>query len=445
MANCKFLRQKKQVQINGEWVDTRSYRYIPYCDGGTPCVFIKGGKPNGEVFVSLMDKDDFANIIKTMSLDGDGNGYFELKSDDIFAYVCAEWNEPSCVAEISGCYVSYFGDSNDSGMNDISTVIISCSTYRRGRGQILYAFKGKNLIFRGFDTSNTTDMSEMFSSFINITSLDLSSFDTSKVTDMHGMFSACHSLTSLNVSNFNTRNVTNMGGMFVECPNLKSLDLSSFDTSNVTNMSTMFALGVWRPNEGIIIKSELTSLDLSRFNTSNVTDMSYMFGYCTSLTSLDLRSFDTSKVTNMIWMFSGCEKLTSLNLSSFDTSNVTSMKNMFDCCSSLTSLDLRNFNTSNVTNMSGMFWRCTSLTSLDLSGWNTINVTNMEGMFGTQLNDSSLETLDISGWDMSNVTKTDYMFQLCDRLYEIRMVGCNQTTINKIRAVKPRHTKIITE
>ena len=42
MDKCKFLRQKKQVQINGEWVDTRSYRYTLYCDGGTPSVTIKG-------------------------------------------------------------------------------------------------------------------------------------------------------------------------------------------------------------------------------------------------------------------------------------------------------------------------------------------------------------------------------------------------------------------
>ena len=364
MDKCKFLRQKKQVQINGEWVDTRSYRYIPYCDGGTPCVIVKGGKPNGEVFVNLMDKDDFANMHKTMSLDGDGNGYLELKSDDIFAYVCAEWNEPSCVAEISGCYVSYFGDSNDSKMNDISTVIISCSTFHRGRGYGLFAFRGKNLIFRGFDTSNTTDMSEMFNGTINITSLDLSSFDTSNVTDMHAMFANCNNLESLNVSNFNTRNVTDMSVMFSECYSLKSLDLSSFNTSNVTKMSGMFALGARRPNDGIFFKSELTSLDLSSFDTSNVTDMHGMFGDCNNLESLDLR----------------------------------------------------NFNVSNVTNMEMMFYQCTGLTSLD-----------------------------ISGWDMSNVTNTNAMFQIDYSLYEIRMVGCNQTTINKIRAVKPYTAKIITE
>ena len=45
MANCKFLRQKKQVKINGEWVDTRSYRYLPYCDVRTPSIVIKNSGP----------------------------------------------------------------------------------------------------------------------------------------------------------------------------------------------------------------------------------------------------------------------------------------------------------------------------------------------------------------------------------------------------------------
>ena len=58
MDKCKFLRQKKQVQINGEWVDTRSYRYIPYCDGGTPCVIVKGGIPNSNIDICVNKYND---------------------------------------------------------------------------------------------------------------------------------------------------------------------------------------------------------------------------------------------------------------------------------------------------------------------------------------------------------------------------------------------------
>ena len=91
-----------------------------------------------------------------------------------------------------------------------------------------------------FDTSETTDMSFMFSGAMRLTSLDVSNFNTSKVADMQGMFDLCDSLTSLDVSNWNTSQVTNMSRMFSDCEGLTSLDLSNWDTSKVTNMSGMF-------------------------------------------------------------------------------------------------------------------------------------------------------------------------------------------------------------
>ena len=140
-------------------------------------------------------------------------------------------------------------------------------------------------------------------------------------------------------------------------------------------------------------------------NTSKVTNMTSMFDGCSSLTSLDLSSFDTSKVRDMFNMFMSCGNLTSLDLSSFDTSNVTNMTSMFEGCIGITSLDVSSFNTSNVTSMNSMFSYCNGLTYLDLSGWNTSNVTDMTSMF--------------SG---------------CVNLKTITMIGCGQTTIDKIEA-----------
>ena len=47
---------------------------------------------------------------------------------------------------------------------------------------------------------------------------------------------------------------------------------------------------------------------------------------------------------------------------------------------------------------------------------------------------NSLTSLDLSGWDISNVTHTDDMFHGCSALKTIKMVGCSQTTIDKIKA-----------
>ena len=239
-------------------------------------------------------------------------------------------------------------------------------------------------------------------------SIDLSSFDTSNVTDMHNMFEYYNSIipvsskflnysivklsaaSALDLSSFNTSNVTNMSSMF-EYSKATTLDLSSFDTSNVLNMRDMFR------------KSSATSLDLSNFDTSKVTDMSSMFAYSQAKT-LNISNFDTSNVTDMKAMFFQSHA-TTLDLSSFDTSRVTDMSEMFSY-NPVSTLDLSNFNTSNVTNMSSMFF-CSQATTLNLNNFNTSKVINMSYMF----NNSEATTLDLSSFDTSNVTSMNNMFE----------------------------------
>ena len=77
--------------------------------------------------------------------------------------------------------------------------------------------------------------------FYNCTSLQyVPPFDTSNVTNMYNMFYGCSGLTSLDTANWDTSNVTDMSGVFYKCSSLTSLDLSSFDTSNVNAWSATF-------------------------------------------------------------------------------------------------------------------------------------------------------------------------------------------------------------
>ena len=193
--------------------------------------------------------------------------------------------------------------------------------------------------------------SHLFDNLTKVTEIDTKNFDTSNVTNMNDMFGGCSSLTSLDVSKFDTSNVTNISYMFDWCSSLTSLDVSEFDTSNVTDMSFMFDYC-----------RSLTSLDVSKFDTSKVTSMSFMFYGCSSLTNLDVSKFDTSNVTNMRWMFAYCRSLTNLDVSNFDTSKVTNMSDMFNGCSKLKTIYVsNNFNTSKVSDSRYMFSDCTSL------------------------------------------------------------------------------------
>ena len=355
MGDCKFLRQKKQVKINGEWVDTRSYRYLPYCVDVTPSVIAKGGNPNGKVYVGFGKKDGPGyGHIKTISLDASGNGRINLESGDIISDVDINDNPSSCIVEIFGCNISTLGfATSEDGYKHADKMSISCSRYAR-LNELFYSmnFLGKTIKFNGFDTSNVTDTSEMFSKCHNLTSLDLSGWDVSKVTDMNYMFYECHNLTSLDLSGWDVSKVTNMGGMFTQCSGLTSLNLSSFVTSSVNNMGGMF----WGC-------SGLTSLDLSGWDVSNVTNMSSMFWECSSLISLKVPNFDDLLEINMFGMFYGCSSLASLDLSGWRTANVTDMENMFDGCTNLTSLNLSGWDISHV-RIYGMFAGCSSLTTI---------------------------------------------------------------------------------
>ena len=251
--------------------------------------------------------------------------------------------------------------SNDEKVNDMSKPIYATPLSETNTN---YAYK---LTIGGKDGIIANEsMIGYFYEFTNMTSIDLSVLDTSEVTNMSNMFSACISLTSLDVSNFDTSKVIDMSDMFDQCYMLTSLDLRNFNTSEVIDMSSMFSACI-----------SLTSLDVSNFDTSKVIDMSDMFSRSDfdsmHIEKINVSNFDTSKVIDMSDMFAGCSSLTSLDVSNFDTSKVINMSDMFSECSSLTSLDLSSFDTSKVTTMNWIFNKCSKLTKIMVSNKWVIN------------------------------------------------------------------------
>ena len=183
-------------------------------------------------------------------------------------------------------------------------------------------------------------------------------FANARPTNCKEWFQGCVKLTSIEgIEYLNTSQVTDMHNMFYNCFNLQTTDFSGFDTRKVKDMSNMFY------NCG-----SLKSLDISNFNTSEVTDMRHMFYHCIGLKSLDLSHFNTSKVSIMISMFQSCFNLSSVNLSGWDTRNVGSMNHMFERCNSLKTLDLSGFDTREKTcSMYDMFNTCNGLTTIFVS------------------------------------------------------------------------------
>ena len=171
------------------------------------------------------------------------------------------------------------------------------------------------------DSSKLTDLSGFFQQGRNNPDILIENMDTSNVTNMSNMFNGCRQLTTVPL--FDTSNVSDMTNMFNMCTQLTTVPL--FDTSKVVNMYYMFNYC-----------TQLTTVPL--FNTSNVVNMFGMFVNCTKLKTVPL--FDTSKVVTMYNMFGNCTQLTTVPL--FDMSKVSDMANMFNGCAKLTEVWIKN-------------------------------------------------------------------------------------------------------
>lgn len=146
----------------------------------------------------------------------------------------------------------------------------------------------------------------------------LPKLDTSNVTDMNDMFYYCRSLVDMSNYKFDTSKVTNMAEMFSYCEKMEKTPI--LDTSKVTNMSYMF--------NGCKKIAKLPILS----NTSKVTTMLNMFNGCSSLIDASDFNYDTSNVTNMSGMFANSviEKIGLI-----DCSSVINIFNIFSYVNNL--------------------------------------------------------------------------------------------------------------
>lgn len=269
------------------------------------------------------------------------------------------------------------------------------------------------------DTSQVTEMKQMFYGCKELVSVNVSKWDTSNLVVMDSIFALCQKLQVLDVSNWNTSKAGSMTSLFASCNSLSNLDVSKWNTSNVKSMAFMFEANY-----------TMTKIDLSNWDTSSVLTMEAMFNYCTGLTSLNLTGkFNTSKVTSMKYMFSNNSKIKEHNLSNFNTSNVTDMSYMFNGNTLLEKLDLRHFNTSKVTSLQTMFGDDENLKELDVSTWDVSKVTNFKNTFNYI---PLVEKLDLSNWKTTSATDMSYMFSYDYKLSSLDLSGFDTRNVTNL-------------
>ena len=92
--------------------------------------------------------------------------------------------------------------------------------------------------FNCIDTSDITDMSQLFDTLKIRKKIDISNWNVRNVKDMTDMFNG-FTYFNCDLSKWNVSNVTNMDNMFDGCKKF-NCDLSDWDISNISRWKNMF-------------------------------------------------------------------------------------------------------------------------------------------------------------------------------------------------------------
>lgn len=280
---------------------------------------------------------------------------------------------------------------------------------------------------------NVTKTQKMFHGCSSLNKLTLPRrVKTEKLESMFDMFDGCSSLTALDLSTWNLNNVINMASLFKNCSGLTSVALPKVTSKKIQYMQRMFS--------GC---SSLTSIDLSGWNVENVTEMGDLFYDCSNLKDLNLSGWTPKSLTKIDRMFLNCTSLESINLSGWNLENMTEIQYMFSGCTSLKTVDLSNWKTPKLSVLGRLINGCGNLTYANLSGWDVSSLYQIDVYpFSGCVN---LVTLDLSGWNLDNTIVDRRLFENCNSLKTVRMVGCSQTTVDKIKKVLPSGATVVTK
>ena len=167
-----------------------------------------------------------------------------------------------------------------SAINSMIERAVFCSSFRDVRPLTTrdWFFNGSQLTTiegsTNLNTSQTTDMSNMFSTCSRLTEIDVSNFDMSSVSAADAMFMGCSDLTTIYCGNdWSTTLQNNVSDMFLYCRNLKGA--VSFDSENVSsnmaNPTTGYFLNRWKVTENVTPYRTVNFSQTSQYTHGEVT------------------------------------------------------------------------------------------------------------------------------------------------------------------------------
>jgi surface protein len=305
------------------------------------------------------------------------------------------------------------------------------------------------------DTSEVTNMQQLFYCCRNIASFNLDGWDTSNVTNMSYMFMYCDAVTELDLSSFSTPKVTTMRQMFCDVPKVETIDITGFSATSLKDVYAMFCRcyelttiyatdGLWNPTavtSASYVFSDSTKLvggngtTYSDPHSRYVVDKDGQAGYFTDKT-LQTAGFGVySADDNGIILYSG--DATPRPGQKYDGRTVTAVDGSLGSLDALsayktvaTFIKMKSDIVFPATTMANWLNGWTALKTVDLSRLDTHNVTNMQQLF---YNCKALTSLNVSGWDTSNVTDMSYMFMLCNTITYLDLTSFTTEKVTTMR------------
>jgi surface protein len=192
----------------------------------------------------------------------------------------------------------------------------------------------------------------------------IANWDTSQVTDMSELFAGESKCKPLGIGKWDTAAVTVMINMFLGASEFDE-DIGNWNTTQVTRMDGMFAF------------ASKFNKNIGRWKTGKVTSMADMFNGASEF-NMPIGDWNTAAVTSMSNMFNGASKFDQF-INAWNTAQVTRMDGMFINAATFNK-PIGNWDTSKVTNMHGMF-AFASKFQQNIGKWNTAKVTSMLDMF----------------------------------------------------------------
>lgn len=172
----------------------------------------------------------------------------------------------------------------------------------------------KRLNASNWDVRKVTDISNFIFGCKNLEYIDLSGWETDSLVKMQYPF-ACSAIKEFNFGDLNTSNVTNMFEVFYQCTNLEKCNVANWDVRKVKDMRYMFA------------GTKIKSLDLTNWEVNSTVNMEFIFLNLSSLISLVGDRTIENVLENNISVLRNCQYELSLNKTNIDRASLRALIN----------------------------------------------------------------------------------------------------------------------